>query len=398
MTEKTIDDVMMEIREYTERISEVQRNLLKFIDEYQNDNTNFQTLMQSLNQQEILNNNHKLREFLHLIAEISCNHHRTMNFFDKIDQIIKEIRNQINKFLSNEELFNIFSINNRILLFLFQENIIKTDANLLLRLLNPENSESSESIRKCFNLPHDPYSERSKNHQITVNTEGMREEIKKYGENNSNLCQIIQKDSIDEFISSKTNVNLTIESTIYETNRFLKDKTPSIIEYSAFYGSFKIFQYALKNNAELNNDIWLYAIHGRNLEIIKELENQNIDPPFRSFEDPAIELIKCHHNEFYEFIVSERFDGEDLNYEERNLACLHLFNNSLDSYNYEMILQRFDVDFYSSKNDIFLQFCKNDYYYIIQSFLQVEEIDINVQTIFKINFLFSNEVSYLLLF
>ena len=69
MTEKTIDDVMMEIREYTERISEVQRNLLKFIDEYQNDNTNFQTLMQSLNQQEILNNNHKLREFLHLIAE-----------------------------------------------------------------------------------------------------------------------------------------------------------------------------------------------------------------------------------------------------------------------------------------------------------------------------------------
>lgn len=379
MNKKTQDEVLTEIKEYSSKMSQVQKNLIKYLDEEVNDDANYQNLIQSLTDQKIIKDNHKMREFLHLIAELSIYHHRSSNFFNKIEKIIKNNRDNISKSISNEELFNIFIKNNRIILFLFKENVIKPEFNSILRILNFENSET---IQKCFSIPNDPFSDRSKNHQISINAEIIEKEIEKFGENDNDLCEIIRKDSIDDFIASKTDVNFQIQTSIYETNQFLKDKTPSIIEYSAFYGSLNIFKYVLSKNALFDENLWQYAIHGRNLEILREIEKTGIDPPYRSFEEPANELIKCHHNELADYIINEKLNNEELNEDDQNLVNFHLMKNSVDSYNFEMIPQRFVVDFDKNKINYFLYTCYNDYFYIIQLLLGLEEIDVNSQTIF----------------
>ena len=67
-----------------------------------------------------------------------------------------------------------------------------------------------------------------------------------------------------------------ISSSFYETNSFLlKKKTISLIEYSAFFGSIQIFQFLVFNNVDLNDDLWFYAIHGKNAEIIYDLFKYN---------------------------------------------------------------------------------------------------------------------------
>ena len=71
---------------------------------------------------------------------------------------------------------------------------------------------------------------------------------RKSGENDTYICQLIQKDDIDNFISyiSQNDILLNSEITesIFETNRFLLKKKPSIIEYASFFGSIQIFKYS----------------------------------------------------------------------------------------------------------------------------------------------------------
>ena len=67
------------------------------------------------------------------------------------------------------------------------------------------------------------------------------------GENDSYRSSLIRQDLIDDFIShvSRTNISLTskIEPSIFETNQFLIENKPTLIEYSAFYGSIQICKY-----------------------------------------------------------------------------------------------------------------------------------------------------------
>ena len=65
----------------------------------------------------------------------------------------------------------------------------------------------------------------------------------------------------------------------FETNEFLIENQPTLIEYSAFCGPIQIFQYLFTNKSKLNPELWLYAIHGRNTEIIQLLENNHLNPP-----------------------------------------------------------------------------------------------------------------------
>ena len=94
-----------------------------------------------------------------------------------------------------------------------------------------------------------------------VNYEEKREEC----ENDSYICLLIRKDSVEEFIKYLNRYNISplshILPSIFETNPFLIDnKGTTLIEYSAFFGSIQIFQYLLMNNAELTPSLWLYAI------------------------------------------------------------------------------------------------------------------------------------------
>lgn len=129
--------------------------------------------------------------------------------------------------------------------------------------------EFNELFEPCFN------------HNI-IQDESFEENRRK-GENDSYICQLIRNDSIEEFVSytNRMNYSLTksiIPSSIFETNSFLINKTTSLIKYAAFFGSIQIFQYLLLNGVELRPKLWLYAIYGRNAEIIHLIEVNHVQP------------------------------------------------------------------------------------------------------------------------
>ena len=132
------------------------------------------------------------------------------------------------------------------------------------------------------------------------------EEKRQIGENDSQICVLIRHDSVNQF---KKYVNINniylssqIKQSIFETNPFLYDKTPTLIEYAAFFGSIQIIKFLIDNNVELTPSLWIYAIHSQNLELIHLLEENHIKPDDASFEECMKESVKCHHNDFNAYI------------------------------------------------------------------------------------------------
>ena len=134
----------------------------------------------------------------------------------------------------------------------------------------------------------------------------LEENQRQIGENESEICSIIRKDSLDEFISfvkkNKINLKKEIEISCYESHPFLIAETPSLIEYAAFFGSVQIFNYLYQNNVNLKSSIWIYVVHGNKIELIKFLQKENIEPEFDDYEDIFKEAVKCHHNEIAFYI------------------------------------------------------------------------------------------------
>ena len=204
------------------------------------------------------------------------------------------------------------------------------------------------------------------------------------GENDDYLCQLIQNDSVVDFITymEKTNISpqLTIKPSIYETNSFLYKKHTTLIEYSAFYGSIQIFKYLHHRKAELNESIWLYAIHGKNAEIIQFLEENKIKTIQDSLQYLIVESIKCHHNEIADYFKSNFNTREKIYFN-------YLKRKALKYYNFTYFTNNDVNDLISScKNDQKLNIpyylCKYDYYSIVEYLVNSkseEIIDINNQ-------------------
>lgn len=66
-------------------------------------------------------NKEELAHLLGMIVSISNNYHRKEGFFDKIEQIIQYLENDIRNMFENSEILNIFLSNKPILLFLFKK-------------------------------------------------------------------------------------------------------------------------------------------------------------------------------------------------------------------------------------------------------------------------------------
>ena len=150
--------------------------------------------------------------------------------------------------MTNFEIFNIFKNNNKVLLFLLQNKIITLDEQIINQMTN------IEFQKYRFLLPE------LKSYQNEAKQKEIEDELKKEnptifddfdkkretGENDSYICSLIRKDSIEEFIShlNRKNISFTnlINQSIFETNQFLIDKKPSFIERILWINSnFQIF-------------------------------------------------------------------------------------------------------------------------------------------------------------
>ena len=134
---------------------------------------------------------------------------------------------------------------------------------------------------------------------------------RKEGENDKYICKLIRNDSVEEFIALYNKLNYStdkmIEKSIFETNDYLQ-KTHTLSEYSAFFGSYEIFLFLYMNGIELNQSIWFHAIHGKNPNIIHFLEENHIEP--ESYSLCFFESIKCHHDDLANYFLINQLNNE----------------------------------------------------------------------------------------
>lgn len=375
---------------YIEKIKNINVDLLQFLDNDDSSNQDFQNLIKSIYDLNIKESKEEFYIILNLFSKISSNHYRSKCFFSKIESIIKVFKNDIKLVFTNSEIFDIFKYNRRILLFLFEEKILIPDEQIALYIQTkyPACVDPDYLYGSYFYPEFQSY---FKNHYIPnqyINNSSEFYINRRNGENNKYICQLIQKDLVKEFImfinqSQCPIFEVKIEPLVYETNDFLLNKTPNLMEYAAFYGSIQIFNYLLMNGFELSGSLWPFAIHSNNAEIIRILEENHIQPNEKSYNKCIKESIKCHYNDIADYILE--------NYE--NIEQDEILFEAIESYNfikiYDIInsdsFDLFDWSIFDEKTSlnetsIFHSFCKHGYYTIVEFLVKYAKIDINIIT------------------
>ena len=126
----------MDIREYIDQLEEIYNQFLKFIDENDNDDQNFKDLINIIQTQKIQENRAEFKLLLILIANVSNNHFRSPNFFDKIKKITTYLIDDMKRHLTNEEIFNIFKGNKQLILYFIKNKIITQNPSMIQQLIN----------------------------------------------------------------------------------------------------------------------------------------------------------------------------------------------------------------------------------------------------------------------
>ena len=353
----------MNIDKYLDKIRKLHEFLIDYIDAEDDIELRYQFLIKFLIDNQFQNNSYDLKLVLHLLCSISNNHYRHTYFFNKIEKILHFFQKDIKKYFSNFEIFNIFKSNKRILLFLIERKIIYIDNNIYYQISNYKYSEAE--YLQYFSNEINKFLAKTESNDITENFE----EKRKIGENDDYVCTLIRKDMVEEFIYyvNKTNLPLSsvIKHSIFETNSFLiKNKDTKLIEYSAFFGSIQIFQYLFMNNIELTPSLWLYAIHGRNAELIHMLEDNHVKFQNNFSINCLYESIKCHHNELVSYFQDNYADNGKNIFQNAFLKGLQYYNFSLFQ------------DYYIKKI-ILYELCKYDYFILVDFLLNNNDININ---------------------
>ena len=108
----------------SENLEKIQRCILDFIEKEDNNEENFQNLEILIDELQIKENKYFIISIFHLIIEIANNHNRSSNFFEKLEKIINIFKNEIKQNFSNDQIFDFFKSNKRLLLFFIEEKMI----------------------------------------------------------------------------------------------------------------------------------------------------------------------------------------------------------------------------------------------------------------------------------
>lgn len=368
----------MNFHEYFGKYKEIQDKFLKFIESQENSDENFNNLIKIVNNSKIQEDKHDFKLFLRLISNVSTNHHRDSDFFNKISKLLIHFKAEIQKFYSNLELYLIFKENKRDILILLDEKML---------IMNEEICKNKyDDYWQQFNDYFSPEIKLMKNNNETKDEVDEHFEEKRHiGENDDYLCELIRKDSINEFIDyvNKSSINLSekfFDKSMFETNSFLFTYHITIAEYAAFFGSVKIFKYLISNDVSIFPLTLQYAVHSRSSEIIHLIEETELvnDKLYTGPQDEnsvnimcAFEAIKCHHNDLANYFLNKIEIQDAL-----------ILNASVQCCNFEFI-----DDNLISKS-FFPMFLNFDYFNIVKHFITNDDIDIN-GFIMRITFLIS---------
>lgn len=313
------------LKKYIDEKKEYYDQILRFID----DENDYDTLTNFLEKIDFTVSKYEFKLFFDLIISIANNHKRHPNFFNNISKIILYFKEHIKRTFTNFEVFDIFKSNKLILLFLFDNEIISVDKRIYIELIR---IKESNGIGYCdFFFPEiKKYLEEDNNNFIDINELENKisniinfEEKRRAGENDSYLCFLIRKDFVDQFELYTIHENISLSShirpSIFETNSFLNENSPTLLEYAAFFGSNKIIQYLLEKEIELTPSFWLYSIHNEHFESKSNL----------NYGELLAESIKCHNNGVANLIERKlaELDIEKQEIEEIKFLNILQFNN-----------------------------------------------------------------------
>lgn len=373
--------MMDTIQQYFDLMKDIKENLLTFIEE--NDQDTLSIFINYLDEQKITENKKKFESFLYLLVHLSNNYHRTGDLFNKIDRILYNYKESIQKKFQNSEIFHIFQSNKRLLLSLIQSKLITINQSIFDFI--SQNKLKKKSYIEYFLpeiksfLPKTLKEEyQSKVKELNENDINQFNQKRKIGENDSYICSLIRNDQVIDFIKyfEKTNMSTssTIEKSIYETNPLLMNNDSiTLIEYSAFFGAQEIFTFLYKKGAKLTSSIWPYIIHGKNSDLIHFLEEEKVDTKSKSYQYLIVEAIKCHHDDIAEYFRNNFCQNEKIYDQYLLKKHLKYYNFNIKIYNTQQIIEILP------KSDLFYFFCKYDYPIIVESLLQMPEIDVNYQ-------------------
>lgn len=361
----------MNIQNNIENKKIIQNKILEYIEDVNNDNNNgsFDKLKQIFDDQKISENVEEFEEFLRLIANISCNYQRNPEFFNKIEAIILLFKKDIRDHFSNAYIYKIFEKNQRIILFLINENIMVLDYSIISEMTKIDIKYFSPEI-KLF-VENDYLKRSYSNELIQAINSPISDDFynnRLIGENEALICKFIRDGNVVEFIKyvnqANLPLNMKIKQSFFETNLYLKENSPNLIEYSAFFGSIQIFQFLRLNKVELTEYIWPCAIHGGNADIIYILEENKIRSKF-IYEYSFEESIKCYKNDIAYYIQDKFLKSE---YEYKN--CFFEYMN---------------YDFYPKNinDDSFFHLCYYEHYSLARLYLKSINFDPNF--LFDIN-------------
>ena len=391
-------------REYPIKKKEIQSILLNLIDNSDSIKTTFEDLYH-FDTYKIQQDREEMKEFFNLLVIITNNHHRNPGFFNKISIIIEFFSKYIKQTFSNYEIFDIFKKSKPLLLILLNKKILLFDeaiSNLIVHMetISQFNKNKKYEFHSQFFYPEiknyiSQFSEKKIREQLLLYDSNVFDnfnEKRLIGENESYLCEIIRNDSVEDFIIyvNKKNISLSktrIKVSIFETNLFLiTNKNPTIIEYTAFFGSIQIFQYLLLNNVELTSSLWIYSIHGNNPDMIHILEENKVE--LKDYKIYLFECIKCHHNDIANYIknnfINENLEKISINdiYQYSSLYGNVLADNLLKCafhyFNYEFLPNFFVF------NKIYLFYiCKYNHLKLFELILNTGDYHLNITLIYN---------------
>lgn len=350
-----------ELSKYLKQLQSFQDLFQAFFDG--DDDKNFQALLNFFENAKVFQEKKKFITALRFISRFSSNHHRSSNFVSKIDKILSQFQPFCQQHCTNTEIFDIFKENKLILLILFNKKILLPDTEIYSII-------TSDSYKKR-NYPEYFYKEfqfLKEDQSQSSNISEDNDEKRQLGENDNLLCTLIRKDDFDQFIQYlkqfKFDSSTQIEASIYETNPFLIEKVPTIIEYASFFGSIQIIRYLICNNIPFTEKCWLYSIHSKNYELIHLLEEQNVEPENGGYTECLLESIRCHHNEIADYILNNKISNND------NDLKKTFSIESVKYHNYYFIPN--DYEYITSNPQFMVTMCEERYYEFVHTLLHMQ--------------------------
>ena len=322
------------ISEYLTEVSSLQEQIQDFLDNEAEDDE-LENIVKYIQDHKFQDDKNKLKELLCMISQIINNFHHSPNFYDKIEQILKIFTDSFETIFTKSDIINIFGKSKRILLYFFREKILIPDNTICSYIVDNKKFDYTEyfypEFKDLYNSDIQTLISSKTKEQVLNNFEEF-DRKRTIGENDFILCRYIQTDSVDEFIQytqmNSVSIQDEIPSSIFETNRFLMKRDVTFLQYAAFFGSIQIFKYLAFNGADLTGSVRIYAVHGKNTELIHYIENvlnsseeENKEYLKRSFLPCLFEAIKCHHDNiaiyFKENFVEEstfKYDLKHVNF------------------------------------------------------------------------------------